>query len=110
MPQCPIAGDANVSVEKLWVDGVYSAAVPGSPQSLQHHNPLSLRSVSVTERGRSASENPDDERAATDGMQTTRQMSVSCRLQVDNVPRKTDRSITKSYKWSRNGVLLMMVE
>ena len=95
MPQCPITGDSNVSVEKLLVDGGYSAAVPGSPHSLQHRNPPSLRSVSVTERGRSASENPDDEHAATDGMQTTQQMSVSCRLQVENVLRKTDRSINK---------------
>ena len=53
---------------------VCSADDPHSPQV---RSPLSLRSISVVDQHRSAANNPDDEHAASNGVQTQRQISVS---------------------------------
>ena len=62
---------------------VCSADGIGAPHSPQVRNALNLRSVSVIERARSATDNADDEHAASNGVQ--RQMSVSSVPQLETV-------------------------
>jgi len=66
----------------------------GPPHSPHSRTPLSLRSISVIERARSAVDNPDDEHGASNGVQLTRQMSVSSAPQLETVA-NTDSGVNE---------------
>jgi len=75
-------------------NSVCSPDVTGPPQSPHSRTALALRSISVIERARSAVDNPDEEHAASNGMQLTRQMSVSSAPQLETVA-NTDRGVNE---------------